>query len=703
MARGCYFGCTAFLTETITVAGDELGSDKSLRAQLLRAYRAGANNRPSAPPRPSDIGPDSPGGTNTGGPLSRRWGRVPTGAAADATSRGRAADDPADVREAVDAFRAFAERWQHRGRPRPGTGLQEGLHKPRLTSDEINRLRRQGRIDAAEELLYIAAAYMVAPTAAQFDALQKVSAQVRVLCRTCIALVLDEDCTALRTAHALADPSRSGDGYGSALGRLSDETKRHIEHLCRESGATDANVAQFLWGNLERVRIVLNDSTAGEIRAAGESGPAIESLKRDIARINGAVFWLPSNIVRPTPCPLTEDDSRLVSRWGCGLGDAGQGGGPQDLARRLSARIAENQARAFYRARGASVEDTSLAQLNAPDDPRWRTHDLEADGVPLDVKNSRRERGRKGYTHYYVPKFKEAAADAERSDVRIVGIASYVRSLEELRANNGTDGPLVLGETSRHDIERCAAAFPDIMEGSFQDVGDAGYHLPPWVFSYPPVVYAKRDRALAEFRALDVTPLTRGARRALGVVPLALAAGRYDDACLAGLTPAQAEFVRAWQRARESCGSGLMPLYLTVLSYVLRRIVTPDGSGFNANELRLLLLPNGSNQPVNCPLGIWDPLLTIDTLIGTLVSLRDAAAADLATMRAWRLRRLQLLQGRDGRGVWRTVIAYCHHCALAPLVLGHAEQCSCGCLVCPACGYGRAGCPNRFARTRATS
>ena len=104
----------------------------------------------------------------------------------------------------------------------------------------------------------------------------------------------------------------------------------------------------------------------------------------------------------------------------------------------------------------------------------------------------------------------------------------------------------------------------------------------------------------------------------------------------------------------------------------------------------------------NMPLGIYDPLCTISSLITLLDTLWDAEHGLIRSFRAFRLQGLNILRGcqeEDKR--WKTLIAYCggQKCGKDPLVLGACEHCrECGMLICPDCQFCSDSCSEYYLR-----
>ena len=70
----------------------------------------------------------------------------------------------------------------------------------------------------------------------------------------------------------------------------------------------------------------------------------------------------------------------------------------------LSARAAEKVAR-FYRHYGKTVRDISIMQIDENSKSDWSNYDLNVEGMPIDVKNSRRSQSSTDrYTEHYIQK-----------------------------------------------------------------------------------------------------------------------------------------------------------------------------------------------------------------------------------------------------------------------------------------------------------
>ena len=215
----------------------------------------------------------------------------------------------------------------------------------------------------------------------------------------------------------------------------------------------------------------------------------------------------------------------------------------------------------------------------------------------------------------------------------------------------------------------------------------SGKFLPPWVFEYPDYVYTKRDKALTDFKDFCETAKSRSLPFWQDLVPVAIAsrtelAGMFDH-----------KTVNCWEQTFlnqlcnriEKCGLSLPCVFLTVLDHFLGLVATfKSVSDFNPGRYRNFLFFDNSNKP----LGIYDPLDTIDALIQALSTLWTAEAGLIRTFRNFKLKSFNLLWGRgDETSRWTTLLAYCGDCGKNPLVLGESDLCNLRRLKCPECGY----------------
>jgi len=685
------------------VRGRELSEDKSLGSQLARLRHALVGD-------PADGGSGSAAAQLPTAPVPLGAGKLSARRRGVDSERSRAPQEgeTAEVRSVVRALRDYVNRQGKKPSRFLRADISLHVPRPRLSGNDIERLRSTREIGALDHLLYLAVRWKFSPTEDVRGQFLQSAAEAAVLIRHWDDLLRDDDINAHWIARRIACAADEQSGTAE-LARIEHDIVDRLGVVARDSGTSTRDVGLYWWGAPSNTGVALSPDVEERIRDAVTPATSAQvQLVKEIQRIKAVVFSLIWQRVTPELSAITDQDAQLVCTWndtvrsGVGVTTAtdatvellraqfgvGREAASDPLAGRLlSARIAENQARAFYAAEGASVTDTSAEQINN-ESVRWRTHDLEVDGVPLDVKNSRRARyNPERFTSFLAREFK---TDAEARAVRLVGVASYfVRPYSLLAPDDPylrTRRPVILGETSDEAIQRCAREFPAIMDGTFREAADAKQHFPPWVFSYPDWVYDSRDRAFAEFVLLDLSALKPHMRGLLGVAALEIAAGIDDElAASTSLTSAQTEFVRLWRHVRARCGASVMSLYLTVLAFVLRRIRDHKDTAFDPATLRVLIFPDADEAHTFCPLGMWDPLQTVDTLISTLAELNNVAQDQLRDIREWKLQQLQILRGRELHGRWRTVLAYCH-CGKAPLILGREEICQCGRLICPECG-----------------
>ena len=114
-----------------------------------------------------------------------------------------------------------------------------------------------------------------------------------------------------------------------------------------------------------------------------EKGITIKVLNPNVK----ARHWLPT---------LTESDIQLVNMWSQSVHSnlnrqsiIENYGKDLVLGRLLSARSAEKVASEFYGNYGKTVRDISVTQIEEKPQSDWRIHDLDVDGLSVDVRNTR--------------------------------------------------------------------------------------------------------------------------------------------------------------------------------------------------------------------------------------------------------------------------------------------------------------------------
>ena len=335
-----------------------------------------------------------------------------------------------------------------------------------------------------------------------------------------------------------------------------------------------------------------------------------------------------------------------------------------ESGRLLSARSAEKIARDFYQRYGKEVKDVSITQIeeNNESESDWCKYDLDVEGLHVDVKNSRRsQKSKDRYTEHCIPQFKRSR---ENQNVTISGVLSpYIWPLDLL------DNPeerhecaeiIFLGET---DLGKQA-----ILKNTFNDLVDFvgpnpvnKYFLPPWVFDYPEYVYTKQNKARKELKNFTDFASLKGVAFRFNLIPVGIAA----DIDLTEIL--DNETLNLWERnfldqlpKREEHRLSLPFLFLTILTHFLGMADSSETvSDFKPDKYRKFLFYKKEER--NNPLGIYDPLKTIDSLIKALGILWTAESESIRKFCKFRLVSFNILQGKSNPNdsLWTTLIAYC--------------------------------------------
>lgn len=370
-----------------------------------------------------------------------------------------------------------------------------------------------------------------------------------------------------------------------------------------------------------------------------------------------------------------------------------------DSGRLLSARSAEKIAICFYRHYGKKVRDISITQLDENNNSDWRDYDLNVDGCHIDAKNSRQsQKSKDRYTEYCIPRFKTERRTNQ--EVRIAGVFSpYLWAFELLDepVEHHQDREIqFLGETTLEKQEALKREFNGDLVYFSEPRSSSRYFLPPWIFDYPKYIYTERDKARKELKGFSNLSLLKEATTKHNLIPVAIAAGMDLTKILdkEALGCWEWSFLEQLNNRIEKYGLSLPFLFLTILSHFLGMASSPKTvSDFNPGNYRKFLFYKGRS---NNPLGIYDPLKTIDALIGNLNNLWIAEGRPISRFRAFKLMSFNILQGKHDRNedTWTTLIAYCggklenrSSCGKNPLVLGESELCECRRLICPDCGF----------------
>ena len=363
---------------------------------------------------------------------------------------------------------------------------------------------------------------------------------------------------------------------------------------------------------------------------------------------------------------LTESDIYLVGMWGLEHTSnldfrsiIENYATDEDLARLLSARSAEKIATEFYRNYGKKVRDISITQTDETAQSDWKSCDLDVDGRPVDVKNSRESQHSKNrYSEYFIPQFKQ---DRKNQAVTIAGVFSPSLSGRGMLQPPGCSEDLrvtFLGETNRAQVEKLREEFDSLVEFGTR-TPMSGKFLPPWVFEYPDSVYTKRNKALTDFKDFSNIVKSRGLPFWRGLVPVAIASKTEVAGILNhnAMDDWERTFLNQLCNRIEKYGLSLPFVFLTVLNHFLGMAAYfKSVSDFNPDRYRGFLFYENRNQP----LGIYDPLKTIDALIHSLGTLWSAKDGLISTFGTFKLMSFNLLWGKSGESDrWTTLIAYC--------------------------------------------
>ena len=367
-----------------------------------------------------------------------------------------------------------------------------------------------------------------------------------------------------------------------------------------------------------------------------------------------------------------------------------------ELGRLFSARSAEKVAADFYRHCRKKVADISITQIDKNSKSEWDKYDLNVDGFPIDVKNSRRSRNSPDrYTRHCIPKFKHSR---KAQQVIIAGVFSPYLQVYELLSEPESYRKYrtiqFLGETTQKGLQALNNEFKDLVY--FAEPNPASeYFLPPWVFDYPEYVYTERNEARKELKNFPNLDLLLDSFE-FNLIPVSIAAGIHPTKILGNksLEEWEQSFLKKLRSQIEKYGLSLPFLFLTILTHFLNMAHSPKtSSDFEPDRYRKFLFYKGSDNP----LGIYDPLKTIDALIKALSTLWTAENGLIRQFRMFKIISFNILQGKpeSNEDSWSTLIAYCgghledgSACGKNPLVLGEeSTHCEHRRLICPACGF----------------
>lgn len=383
-----------------------------------------------------------------------------------------------------------------------------------------------------------------------------------------------------------------------------------------------------------------------------------------------------------------------------------------DLARMLSARAAEKAVVQFMRdMHFGEIKDVSITQLDdsiASD--MWKQYDILADGIPYDVKNSRRTRlNPSNYVEHCVPHYKEIRG----REVKVAGTLSHYLWAKELLDHSSLSlirqtSIRVLGFTDKSTVTKLNAYFEkESFRLEFRRPNRGEYFLPAWVFDYPESFYSQRNDALGQITRM--VGLEDWLQSQYNPIPVYLALG---------IDPPSEWYSRmqyTWQkdfvqRVLHSCnefGLSLPALFLTILTHFLDMVTSQEQltESYSPSEYYSMLF---ATRVDSSPLFLHDPLRTVEGLIETLLVLWNSRSNRIKDYSSFRLVSMGILRGSlvKNPSVEHSLVAYCggrtednHPCGNVPLVLGTHQHCErCGMLICDKCGFCSIQCPRNNER-----
>jgi hypothetical protein len=385
-------------------------------------------------------------------------------------------------------------------------------------------------------------------------------------------------------------------------------------------------------------------------------------------------------IITPLKSILTDIDSKLILKWS-------QPDVPSTYKGKAmtSAREAEIAAYKLYCDIYGNAEDISILQVTSPKDDRWKYADIATDGRWIDVKNARTSYSSpNSYSEHCVPQFK---LDRNKRDVSISSFLSPYC--------NDTQSIIWLGETTIGEIEKLQNEFnSQYLEVTFTTHLNNSF-LPAWLFDYPSVCYIDRNAALAVIRSPEFIFPRRECDIASGILANRVIYSKTEGTL--GL-----EAMKLEGRIKK-CGLNRAVLFLHVLDRFCH--VSSNNNTFKCTELDKILFPS-TEANKEAPLGVLDPLETVWNLWNVLLAVSEKCLKETKCFTMFRLRRANILQGRNHDGSWSTVYAYCGgwlrlndgtsvRCGQNPIYLGQDAPCrSCGYLICHRCGFCSIQCPD---------
>jgi hypothetical protein len=332
-----------------------------------------------------------------------------------------------------------------------------------------------------------------------------------------------------------------------------------------------------------------------------------------------------------------------------------------EIRRCLAARHAELLVLHVLRSWGRRVEDVSRLAASGSADQRWKTHDLEVDGLPVDVKNvTFRRDGFQTWTR--VKQFRlQVRYDAART--------RWAKNLESFFDEHPHVDAEYLGSLTSTDIATFSAmARPPLSIEVTDCTYDGGARFTGWCFALSEDAYGDWDDAFTRFvEALAVSTKDRPSLSdtqlavlyARGVrMELRESESRLRSECVSLF--AIAEMVNRYGRSPRAVVAAILNELQAHLS----------GQPRLSERLREQLFPFGKSAP----LGVFDPSEGVAAFLESVLELVKAPTA-LAGIRSLQLMSPYWLRGRTESGESVTLIANCYDCGAYPLIRGRHSLC----------------------------
>lgn len=405
-------------------------------------------------------------------------------------------------------------------------------------------------------------------------------------------------------------------------------------------------------------------------------------------------------------CDISQEDCRLITGWTNqthvninGLADLENQLSHEKIRRLWSARLGELAAIKYFKQFAKDVKDVSLTQIeNRQKD--WLTHDLFADGVAYDVKNSRRSfSSPDSYSEHCVPEFKQE--NRHNGDVEIVGVLSDYLTIQNIRQEqNGKS--TILGTVNASEIRRLCL-WLDIKFSGILDTSILGKSkfFPGWIFEYPALHQPDRNAGLDRTKAMLTVSDAKGKKLSL---PKWMASFEDNPSLVAPYLESESDEIiwRCLRSVENEIGLSKRAVFFAILGVTLQESMRAETS-YQPSDWRDWLFVDQSTDKYSkyLPLGMIDHGQYIENLIKMLQIIWNNEKLKLLDFRYFKLIHPSILKGKDASGAWYTLIAYCGgwrsnpvaKCGKTPIHVGNCNWCElCQHLICPECSHCSKGC-----------